>query len=350
MTSSHLRTVLVVLVSMLCASCMTVRNQRPYHINLERNSVMRTPSEDTLLFEAQAAGHVLLFDGLPAAFASVVSNPTKPSAAAWRVVFSPIFRIRQLNDSSAAVRTPSFMPRLMLERDWVRRSPDTATTSPVLYESIRVHSLQAGIQHHSNGQAGCFRQGFRARDARASECVGIPGADTTTIRLNRADGDFSTTLLSAGYTFTFAATPESAEIPPYQFSVSAAYEYHPTFLFGSLSREQRELYKSQRARFKGDIEMLRREFRGRVAAEYELAPPVEERLQRRMENRILNYRWAVEGSLTSDRVLGAGVFVRYHDGQDYYNIGFANRRRVFSLGVLLDVGGRRIGLTPVGER
>jgi hypothetical protein len=350
MSRRYSRAVALGLMTILCTGCLTLRTQRPYYINLERNTIMRTPSEDTLLFEAQAAGHVFLHDGLPAAFSTIVSDPAHAQATAWRVIFSPIFRLRQLNDSSAAVRTPSFMPRLMIERDWAHRSPRSVGSEPVEYGRIRIHTLQAGIQHHSNGQAGCFRQGFRERDAHVSECVAVPGADTSVIRLNRANGDFSTTLIVVNYTFTTARTQHSDEIPSYQYSLTAGYEHHPSFLFGSMSPEQRELYKPHRGRLKADYELAVGTFHPRLAAEYEIAPRVEERLQARMEQRILNYRWAVDASVSSDRLLGAGLFVRYNDGQDYYNIGFVSRRRVFSVGVLLDVGGRRIGLTPVGER
>jgi hypothetical protein len=33
------------------------------------------------------------------------------------------------------------------------------------------------------------------------------------------------------------------------------------------------------------------------------------------------------------------MFVRLNDGQDYYNIGFVNRRRATMYGVMLDVSG-----------
>ena len=160
-----------------CSGCVTLQNQRPFFVNLERSNIVRGPAKDSLLYEAQAATHIFLYDGLPSAFNAVVSDSARSHASAFRLIFSPVFLIRQLADSSAAVRTPSFMPRLMAEWDFsVRRRPDSTMPFPVLYSQIRIQSLQFGIQHHSNGQAGCSREGFQVRDHRANECVVIAGA------------------------------------------------------------------------------------------------------------------------------------------------------------------------------
>ena len=103
-------------------ACTSLRPaQAPSHHFMERNQLAVVTVRDTsILYEGQLAPHIFLADGLPAAYHRVSSVPVSGAVAAWRVFVTPMFRIRQLADSSAAVRTPSFIPRVAMERTWVR--------------------------------------------------------------------------------------------------------------------------------------------------------------------------------------------------------------------------------------
>jgi len=96
-----------------------VRPPAPPHQFLERNYVFWTRGDTSLIYEAHPAAHLFLLDGLSVAYDQLtrtdpVTNRPRRRADATRVIVSPMFRIRQLKDSSAAVRTPSFMPRPLL--------------------------------------------------------------------------------------------------------------------------------------------------------------------------------------------------------------------------------------------
>jgi hypothetical protein len=84
--------------------------------------------------------------------------------------------------------------------------------------------------------------------------------------------------------------------------------------------------------------------RSRLTLEAERAPRDPGSLAERIRPAVTPYRVSAELSHSFDALLRAGMFVRVHDGQDYYNIGFVKRRRVFLFGLMLDASGAdRIG-------
>lgn len=329
------------------AGCATGRVTPPTHAFLERNYVFVTPSDTSLMYEAQAVAHIFLVDQLADAQNTITRDPTRKVASASRLYVSPMFRVRQLYDSSAAVRTPSFMPKILTyEHDWVGRAPVSVAAPwlPFAVDAAWLAGYRITLAHHSNGQAGCFRAGFVPDDVHSTHCHAPMGLDTSVIRLNRADGDFSTTYLSLAAHGTKYWLP-GTDIPRASVGGLVGLDWHlPDPIPGALSSEQRALYGSWR--LKGSVEGMTRRFlsgRTRVTIEGELAPAVAANLQSRLEEPITNYRWSVELSHSSEWLLGAGPFIRWNDGQDYYNIGFWKRRRVFSFGIMLDVGGDRFG-------
>lgn len=348
------RATLTVGVLLLVGCATTNRPSLPF---LERMYVARVPSDTSLLFEAQVATHILAVDGLGNAYQRVSTDPAASHVHAWRVILNPMFRIRQLADSSAAVRTPSFMPRLSAEWLRVTRLGVTTTRPVVSYSRANLSGVRLSLQHHSNGQAGCFREGFRPLDARANECVPIAGADTTTVRINRANGDFSSTFVNFMVHSTWM-NRAGDDRPTWTLGAAAGLDLHPPGIFGALSDEQRELYGGWRVRAQGEASWRsgvtcrdpgprptsRRVAcalagRTRITLEGERAPRYPGDLARRIRPAVLPYRTSVELSHTIDTALGLGPFVRWHDGQDYYNIGFVNRRRVVMWGLMIDLGG-----------
>jgi len=339
----------------MTAACATGTGPANAHFFLERSYIGPVAHDDTLRYEAQAAAHIFLLDGLNGAFGKLSQDPSSNWTGAFRVIVTPMFRIRQLNDSSAAVRTPSFLPRLSTEYLYVTRlSEATGPSADLRFSPVLVRGVRLTLAHHSNGQAGCFREGFDPIDRHANECLPRPGFDTNVVRLNRASGDFSSTFVQLMVHTTLMNRRED-DRPSHSFGLAAAYEYHLRGIFGALSEEQRELYGSWRARALGEgmqlvgtqcddgesrpwHQNLSCAFRGRarVSGEYERAPENPGPLAVRVKPAILPWRGQVELSYVFTRLLGTGVFVRWHDGQDYYNIDFVNRHRAFMYGIMLD--------------
>jgi hypothetical protein len=344
----------------LCGCWAAPRNERPPQPFLEQFSVYpgktQAPRDTSLLFEADAAAQVLLVDQLVDAYDHISQNDTTSNTArAWRVILSPMFIIRQLNDSSAAVRTPSFMPRISAEHMWVSRRGQVTAAPVVSFPRVRILGLRGSLAHHSNGQAGCFRRGFVPINARSNDCRYDGFTDTTVVRLNRANGDFSSTYFELlGYSKWMDRG--STNQPTWTTGFALAGDWYAPFLFGALSDEQQSLYGSWRLRALtqamwkpqwatecGDPGPQSRwcAFAGRTRldAEYVRAPDLSNDLARRIQPQVIPYRWSVQLSQSIDRLLGAGPSLKYIDGQDYYNIGFVNRRRAFMFGITLDASG-----------
>ena len=330
----------------------------PAHYFLERNYVFRPKGDTTLLFEAQTATHVLLTDGLPDAFNTLSTDKSKVRAWALRGLITPMFRVRQLSDSSAAVRTPSFMPRGSIEALLVHRlGKATGQDHLPAFPGALVSGARLTVAHHSNGQAGCFREGFEPVDSRANSCRPIAGADTTTVKLNRANGDFSSTFVNVLLHSTIM-NRGGAKIATHTLGAGVGADLHVPGIVGELTDEQRELYGSWRLRAQlegmqtwgnacldGDAKSASAKFgcrlrgRSRLTLEGERAPDKPGNLGRRIVPAVVPWRGSVELSHTFDALLRTGLFVRWHDGQDYYNIGFVNRRTYFAVGAMMDLSG-----------
>ena len=185
--------------------------------------------------------------------------------------------------------------------------------------------------------------------------------------MNRADGDFSTTFLTLLYHLSLRNGNDDYDLATHMLGFAASGDWHLPGVFGAFSDEQRELYGSWRVRLQAEgmrvhgatcvdsapgslAGRVRCALRGRsrLALEGELAPRHPGALSRRLDPAVKPYRISAELSHTFDALLRTGVFVKLHDGQDYYNIGFVNRRRVMTVGLVLDASGAdRIGKTIV---
>lgn len=346
---------LLVVGCALMAACATGTGPANTQFFMPKNYIGPVVHDDTLIYEAQAAAHIFLMDGLNGALAKLSQDRSRDWQGAFRIVVTPMFLIRQLHDSSAAVRTPSFMPMLSGEYLFVSRVGDASGPDANLrFSPVLVRGIRLTLAHHSNGQAGCFRDGFHPADEHVDSCVPDVGFDTNIVRLNRANGDFSTTYAEA-MVHTTLMNRAKGDLPTHSFGLAAAYDWHLKHIFGALSDEQRQLYGSWRAR--GMFEAMQIfgnecnegtyrlwyqnvacAFRGRarLSGEYERAPKNPGPLALRINPPILPWRGQVEVSYVFTRLLGTGIFARWSDGQDYYNIDFVNRHRVFMYGLMLD--------------
>jgi hypothetical protein len=340
---------------MATAACATGTGPANTQFFMEKSYIGPVAHDDTLIYEAQAAAHIFLMDGLNGAFSKLSQDPSRDWQGAFRIIVTPMFRIRQLRDSSAAVRTPSFMPMLSGEYLFVSRVGDESGPDANLrFSPVLVRGIRLTLAHHSNGQAGCFREGFHPADEHVDTCVPDVGFDTNIVRLNRANGDFSTTYAEA-MVHTTLMNRAKGDLPTHSFGLAAAYDWHLKNIFGALSDEQRQLYGGWRARgmleamqifgnecdagvYRLWYESFACAFRGRarVSGEYERAPKNPGPLALRVNPPILPWRGQIELSYVFTRLLGTGVFGRWVDGQDYYNIDFVNRRRAFMFGLMLD--------------
>ncbi len=321
------------LVGLLSGACRTMTPDYTGRVAplQERTFVAHTfDKRDSIMYEAQIVPHLYLIDNFETA---QLSLPRAPSASATRLYVSPMFRVRQLRDSSAAVRTPSFMPSVMFEKHWLTRTKDepiagTESRTARAFDDI---GYRAGWTHHSNGQAGCFFNGYTpSPSGDPNECVAGDNADTTGVGLNRASGDFSTSYWSLTGMYRSVKLDASMEENS-KLEVAVGYQLHKFGVFGDMRSEQRKLYGTHRARV--DAAYTRR-----ITTPLELRVHATAEVAERTHPAITNWRIQGDVSIRSPYTRGTGLLVRYMDGQDYYNIGFVNRRKRLMLGIVIDPG------------
>jgi hypothetical protein len=291
-----------------------------------------TDSRDTTIFEGQIATNLFLFDEMARKETRLADKSESDRQVAHRFLLVPVFRIRQLSDSSAAVRTPSFMPTLAWERHYLHAAWDTVPGSDSRdVKAIDDYGVRLAWTHHSNGQAGCFRDGYLpAPSGDPDDCTPGPTADPEGVTLNRASGDFSTTFWSATF-FKRHVRLDDNQREQLVVEGSLGYQLHKFGLFGDSRPEQRELYGTHRLRVDFGARRTIGEWQLRLDTQAELAEDKDPRITPWRVYVDLTARWA--------RLFGAGPMIRIMDGQDYYNIGFVQRRRRVLFAISVDPSG-----------
>jgi hypothetical protein len=267
------------------------------------------------------------------------------------MVFSgtPAVRIRMLQDRSAPVRTPSYMPRGNFQFLWVRgikpRSDSGKRERPRgLSEFIQklrdvrqigIWELHVIGGHHSNGQDGCLSTD-QALDppppAETGECIPA-GLVPTRETINRRDGSFASQFFfrfGGNYSRNLMrrGTPVNASEPPQAFRewrLSAEYEWHPKKL---VDDQMRDIYGRHRANLGAayatrGVQWCKRRFE--VAGGVVWNPGVVDP----------ELDWSGHVTATCFPWLngGWGFLVRWYTGQDYYNVGFLDDINRLQVGV-----------------
>lgn len=289
------------------------------------------PNTD-LIFEAQIAPRILILDSVADAVERVlVEDPSETRAHwAWSLSVTPMVRLRMFDETSSPVRTPSYMPKgnVQLIR---MRNLSTDDRDQVRYRGpvgfLLVDLIPFG--HHSNGQNGCLF----TNEARATADVECAVVDPSALRtVNKVNGSFSTNYIEA----TVHYGRLHLEPGPDDFRTRAEWrlgggiQLNPKgFAGGSISDALAPLYGSTRLLFEANASRRDAHFCGRMESQLQLqyirdAPPA-----------VPDVTTIVEGSCLPRTWGGAGLFVRFYRGQDYYNLGFAERIMRLQVGVTL---------------
>ena len=230
------------------------------------------------------------------------------------------------------MRTPSYMPKATVQLAWMKnrskvdeeKDPTRFLEGPI--EMWLINAIPFG--HHSNGQNGCLFVGQVRVD---DECVPEPPVATGPEDVNVENGSFSTNYLRIGLEYRRlyprGDDPEDIRaVTRREWGIGGSIELNPTgYVGGSISETLRPLYGPTRYRVTADVVhgnfrvpvwLLRRVHCGRAWADAEVlfiqgAAPSVENVTTSAEAACLPARWG-----------GAGLFVRYYRGQDYYNAAF----------------------------
>ena len=277
------------------------------------------PNTD-LIFEAQIAPRIIIYDSIGDA-ANAVLDESKRAVWGWQASATPMVRLRMFNETSNPVRTPSYMPKgtvqFMRLRNLSRsndRDEEAFNRGPI--ETWLIDTIPFG--HHSNGQNGClFTTQFRDDDG---ECVNpVPPLPEN---VNKEDGSFSTNYLQvmAYYGRLYldsAGAPEGEYAARREWRVGAGMQLNPQgYVGGSIDEELSDIYGATRVLVEAMAAERDRWRCGRVEGSLKLqyigdaAPDVPSVIT------------AAEGFCLPKGWGGAGLFVRYYYGQDYYNLAF----------------------------
>lgn len=291
------------------------------------------PNSD-LVFEAQIAPRIVIMDSI-GRMTTRLLGPDRPALWGWQLSTTPMVKLRMFDETSNPVRTPSYMPKATVQ--FARLKNLTRLTDhdePVFNEGPIGMWLVEVIPfgHHSNGQNGCLFDS-QTRDPVTGEC----GETDPTKRgiINKVNGSFSTNYIEATVHYgrlglDSEGAPEIEYATRWEWRVGGGVQLNPKgFVGGSIDDELADIYGQTRLIL--DATVARRDFWrcGRVEGDARVqfftdAPAGIPTTITRVEASCLPRRWG-----------GAGIFIRVHHGQDYYNLGFAESITRFQFGITL---------------
>jgi hypothetical protein len=274
-----------------------------------------------IIFEGQIAPRLIIVDSIGRATRNVLLE-MKPPSWGYQISTTPMVRLRMFDETSNPVRTPSYMPKVTVQ---LARFRNLSPSNDVDAEEFNRGPIEMWLVdavpfgHHSNGQDGCLFTS-QARNA-DGDCVEV--APTPEPIVNKKDGSFSTNYIQAmafyGRMYLDAAGAAAGEYATrWDWRIGAGMQFNPEgYVGGSIKPELSELYGPTRVLFSG-LTARRDLWRcGRLAGEvhfqYMTTPPPD----------VSNVITQLEGACHPRNWGGAGVFVRFYHGQDYYNLGFA---------------------------
>ena len=294
-------------------------------------------TDGDLIFEAQVAPDLQIVGNVAEQLAKVLGTGS-PTVRAYAVFATPMFRLRMFDEVSDPVRTPSYMPKATVQVAWFKNLAAPTAPAPARHDGpIRMFLLHVvPFGHHSNGQNGCLFV-----DQVRPDCEPKQTSAPYTQAVNTENGSFSTNYIRAGFGYRrLYPTGDNDEIedPAWvtkrEWGVAATMEFNPKgYVGGSLDDELRLTYGATRFEIDTDVAVRDWKFLG-VTCGRAQASGIIRYLHGAPSN--LRIGGAVEAFCLPKRWGGSGLFVRYVDGQDYYNINFLERIRRVQFGVTFD--------------
>ncbi len=292
------------------------------------------------MFEAQIAPDIRVVDNFRKASQNVL-RPERPRVFAYTIFGTFLTRLRMFNEASNPVRTPSYMPKATIQLAWLKNlsTEKPSETTEFLKGPVEMWLVNAiPFGHHSNGQNGCLFTGQTRID---DECMPQPPPSTAPEAVNQDNGSFSTNYIRLGleYRRLYPSGEDTGELPvaavQREWGVGGSIELNPSgYIGGSISDTLKPLYGTTRFRVSANVlagnwrpPLLKRVNCGRAWAEASVmfirdaAPSVDDATIS-VEAACLPAGWG-----------GAGLFVRYYRGQDYYNAAFLENINRVQFGV-----------------
>lgn len=320
------RLFLVTLVCLAKLNTLDCAAQQPSPTSnfLEKSRVFNTLPNKNLVFEAQIAPHIFLFQNL--------NERSTADGFAFSFSVTPMVRLRMLSTASNPVKTPSYMPKGNLQAFYLKRLTRGASEIEKVQSPRLLLSLQTILGHHSNGQQGCL---FANHERIDGKCVALdPSAELT---INRETGSFSTNYVRPEF-FVKYITLNRNLVAKSSFAAGIGFEFHPRdFGPGGISRKLQDRYGPYRLQLTLEYEKLNETFFGKKFPSRFESKAFVMRINQTPKG-VSNYVFQSEVSVIFEKIYGYGIFVRYYYGQDYYNLSFEDNRNMVQVGLVFDAG------------
>ncbi len=288
-----------------------------------------------LVFEGQIAPRIIILDSINRATRNVLLENKAP-VWSYQVSTTPMVKLRMFDQTSSPVRTPSYMPKATVQLVRFKNlshdtDPDAEGFNRGPIEMWLIDTIPFG--HHSNGQDGClFTNQARNADGDCVDVVPTPPEDQV---VNTKDGSFSTNYIEAmAFYGRMALDSDGAAAGDFatrwEWRAGVGIQLNPEgYVGGSIKPALADRYGPTRILF-GAMAAQRGLWRcGRAAADT--------RLQYLTDNHpdVPALIFQLEGACFPSSWGGAGIFVRFYTGQDYYNLGFTESISRLQFGVTL---------------
>ena len=279
-----------------------------------------------LVFEGQIAPRIIIIDSIADAADRVLEGGTH-----WGMSLSttPMVKLRMFREASSPVRTPSYMPKGNIQFLRLRNLNADATPEKVAFqgpiETLFIDIIPFG--HHSNGQNGCLFTN-QTRNAEG-ECV-VTSAGPAVV--NKVDGSFSTNYVEAGVHYGrlhLRSGPDDFRTKA-EWRVGGGVQLNPSgFLGGGIDDELKDLYGQTRVFFEANTAVRDFSVCGRAESTVNL------QYIRSAPASIPSLIASIEGTCLPKKWGGSGLFFKFYRGQDYYNLGFAEKIQQLQFGFTL---------------
>lgn len=312
---------------------------------------VHSPFVSNLVFEASIRPHLVFFQNYGDSLVASRSRTEEEQRRSWwrrafmnvAVVGTPGVTLRMLQDVSKPVRTPSYQPRVQVQKLYIRLKNKRTAIEPAARAAGDIASVDIGevrrplslfeghvsINHFSNGQQGCSVIGQQRLPPPDGECMpeGIAG------ELNLVDGSFSTNFLRFGGNYRRIwmrlATADEGDIAAQATSeLTVRLDLDRHLLKGRLATPTiGDEYGKYRVRSGVSFATARfcpKRSMASVDGVFSPDPPGE------------MSRWTFAGTVTCFPLKRGdwGAFVRVYNGQDYYNIHYRETLRRVQVGVV----------------
>jgi hypothetical protein len=299
---------------------------------LEGSDVFVNLPSNGLLFEANLSPNLVVLQNVSKL--NTLDPRTDTSRhRAYAFSFDPMVRLRMLNQYSAPVSPPSYMPKLTYQEFRLR-----ANGSP-LRPRVDMWALQATVGHHSNGQDGCvFTDQTRNGDSCAPRVLDRTPDPAS---VDTHSGSFSTNYLMLGVRFRRTALDDENR-GRWDWTAGVDVEWNPIRFFGDggLDAEIAPLYGATRVSLVAGAATKLTRLRwlgGPCASRLEVVATVKYIAD--ASSTVPPVATTIRGACIFRDSGGWGVLLRFYRGQDYYNINFLQDIARFNIGLTYEQEG-----------